>query len=648
MPSKNFRPLSPPAAMLSPSSRGASLPLATRGIEVVMVGQTNVGKSTLMNRLSGRRLALTHATPGVTRDWKSVEVVIAGRTFQLTDTPGLLEQPRSLPPVRGASPAVSPNKVAQRKSKHAQQVVTDAADASTVDRSARLVMERVQKASLVLLVGDAASGVTAGDYEIIEWLRGIVGNTMVVVVNKAEGKRQHEALAEFSMLGAADLVVVSALHGDGVDALVDIILERCDAANALPLETGNDGEADSSETAPIESRALSIDGDGDFRGDNDPDDQADHETALSGDNDPVGAADHEAALSGDNDPDDAADHEADLSGDSDPDGAADRETDLSGDSDPDRDRLATTGTDTALDRVGQGEGISPQVTPAKQGEKQPTDEEATENEWSRTPPSLCVIGRPNAGKSTLINQMIGDERMLTGPEAGLTHDSMQIPFAWNGNPYTLVDTAGLRRQARIETETEKLYVSDSLHSVRYAHVVLLLIDATSQAARQDLRLARRVLDEGRALVIALNKGDIAQPAALRALQEEVGAFPFVPCLVISAIEGRGLRHLMDTMVDAYANWQRRISTARLNEALAEWLILHPPPMAQGRRNRMRYITQVATRPPRFAIWTSRPEAVPESYRRYLENNIRGMAEYKGTPVRIAFRRGKNPYVAKGS
>jgi len=268
------------------------------------------------------------------------------------------------------------------------------------------------------------------------------------------------------------------------------------------------------------------------------------------------------------------------------------------------------------------------------------------------PLQLVIVGRPNVGKSTLINRLVGAERLLTGPEAGITRDAIAVDWEYRGRPIRLIDTAGLRRRARIAEKLEKLSGADAMRAVRYAQVVVLLLDAKAMLEKQDLTIARQVVDEGRALVVAANKWDLVRDrtAALARLRERLAeSLPQVrgvPVVTISALEGRNLDKLMDAVIRIYDVWNRRVPTAKLNEWLGFATDAHPPPLAAGRRVRLRYITQIKTRPPSFAIWTSRPSALPESYIRYLVNGLREDFGLDGVPLRVHLRKGKNPYEAR--
>jgi len=278
------------------------------------------------------------------------------------------------------------------------------------------------------------------------------------------------------------------------------------------------------------------------------------------------------------------------------------------------------------------------------------EEPASEAEGAREKPlQLAIVGRPNVGKSTLVNRLLGDERVLTGPEPGITRDAIAIDWSWRGRPVRLIDTAGMRRRARIEARLERLSVADTLRAVRFAETVILATDALQPLERQDLTIANLVAEEGRALVLAVNKWDIVpDPAALlRGLRERLDtALPQlsgVALVPVSGLTGLGIDALMKAVFAADEVWNRRVPTAALNRWLARIQEHHPPPLVGGRRLRLRYMTQVNTRPPSFALFASKPGELAESYRRYLVNALRHDFDLPGTPIRLMLRKSENPY-----
>lgn len=300
-----------------------------------------------------------------------------------------------------------------------------------------------------------------------------------------------------------------------------------------------------------------------------------------------------------------------------------------------------------------GERLDPasQSAPGGQGGNEPSKDEHEEGvqEEDEYGLQLAIVGRPNVGKSTLINRLIGEERLLTGPEAGITRDAISVQWHYRDRPLQLVDTAGLRRRARITEKLEKLSATDALRAIRFAHVVVLLLDPEAPMEKQDLIIARRTVEEGRALVLVINKWDACEDRerALKRLRDRLKrSLPQtrgVPLVTISALEGRNLDRLMDAAFAAYDVWNRRIPTGALNRWLEAVSRSHPPPVVKGRRIRLKYITQAKARPPTFAIFCSRPEELPASYLRYLENTLRTDFDLPGTPIRFSPRKSENPY-----
>ena len=265
------------------------------------------------------------------------------------------------------------------------------------------------------------------------------------------------------------------------------------------------------------------------------------------------------------------------------------------------------------------------------------------------PVRIAVVGRPNMGKSTLVNTLLGEGRLLTGPEAGITRDSIMVPFAFKGKPYEIVDTAGIRRSARVTEKIERLMVNDAQRAIQFAKVCILMLDARQPPHKQDMTIARHIADEGRALVIAVNMWDDVKDksASIKLindrLQTSLAQLRGVPVVPISGLYGKGLDRLFQSVQMIKSIWQLRISTGRLNRWLEGMLEAHPPPLVQGRRLRIRYMTQIKSRPPTFALFVSRPADLPESYLRYLIGGLRDEFGLDGIPVRMVMRKGNNPY-----
>lgn len=444
---------------------------------LALVGRPNVGKSTLLNRLAGRRIAIVHDMPGVTRDWKQAPIEISGRAYELLDTAGLEEV--------GSQDALS-------------------------DRMTAMTRRAMDEADLILFMIDARAGLTPFDEHFGDLIRQS-GKDMLLVANKCEGKAGQPGLLEAYSLGLGEPIGVSAEHGDGVGDLLDAI-----------TSWGKTWYADNDAKAPQEE-----------------------------------------------------------------------------------------------------------------------DED--------TPLRLAIVGRPNAGKSTFINALLGDERLLTGPEAGLTRDSITLPFDHGEQKLELIDTAGLRRKARIKQSLEKLSVGESLGAIRFAHVVVLMLDGDLGLDKQDLDIARHVWEEGRNLIIAINKWDKISDgqAALKEIHRRLGISltqaKGIPVHTLSALHGKNLHRILDSAVALYHAWNWRLATSDLNTWLQAAIDRHPPPLVGTGRVKIRYATQVKTRPPTFAFFGTRVSDLPKSYQRYLENSLREAFDFWGPPLRLHFRQGKNPY-----
>jgi len=437
---------------------------------VVIAGRPNVGKSTLFNRLAGRRTALVADTPGVTRDRKEADAMLRGRKVRLVDTAGLEESaPETL---YGRMRASSEAAVAQ--------------------------------ADLVLFLVDARAGITPADAHFAAWLRR-QGRPLLLVANKAEGRAGAAAALDAFSLGLGTPVAVSAEHGEGLAELMGEIADR------LPPEV----EAAADDMEPLK---------------------------------------------------------------------------------------------------------------------------------------LAIVGRPNVGKSTLLNRLLGEERMLTGPEPGLTRDAVTVRLHdADGTPIELVDTAGLRKRARVEQSLEKLSVGAAIGALKMAEVVVLTVDATEGLQEQDLQIGRLIEREGRACVLALNKWDAVtdRNATRRAvgdrLETSLGQMKGIAVVYLSAVTGQGVDKLLPAVRAAHAVWNTRVPTAGLNRWFESALERHQPPLVEGRRLKLRYITQAKARPPTFVVFGTRVEQTPDGYQRYLTNGLREAFKLPGTPIRMQFRGSKNPY-----
>ncbi|WP_425904917.1 ribosome biogenesis GTPase Der [Nitrobacter sp. TKz-YC02] len=290
--------------------------------------------------------------------------------------------------------------------------------------------------------------------------------------------------------------------------------------------------------------------------------------------------------------------------------------------------------------------------PAEEAEEFDDDDIIESDDISQRPIRVAIVGRPNAGKSTLINYLLGEERLLTSSEAGTTRDSISVELDWKGRDFRIFDTAGLRRRSRIEEKLEKLSVADTLRAVRFAEVVVLMMDVQNKFEEQDLRIADLIEREGRALVIAVNKWDLMDRGSGRIASLRTDADHWLPqvkgapIVAVSGLTGDGIDGLMTAIQSAYAVWNRRVPTAALNRWFEQAVDANPPPAVSGRRLKLNYATQAKARPPSFIVFCSRADAVPEFYLRYLVNSLRGFFDLPGTPIRVTLREKANPFAHK--
>lgn len=302
-----------------------------------------------------------------------------------------------------------------------------------------------------------------------------------------------------------------------------------------------------------------------------------------------------------------------------------------------------------------GEGLLDlfeQLRPHLEREDDEALPEGEDDESPDGPLKLAIVGRPNAGKSTLVNRMLGEDRMITGPEAGITRDSISIDWEWQGRAVRLIDTAGLRKKSKVDDKLERLSAADTRHAIDFAEVVVLLLDATRGLEAQDLRIADQIFSEGRAMVIALNKWDTVENGSALyqgvrvALDEGFAQVKGVPLITLSAATGKGVDILLQVAFETREAWSKRVTTGQLNRWFEDAIEKNPPPAPGGKRIKLRYLTQVKTRPPSFVIFGTRVDELPESYRRYLVNGIRRELGFGAVPVRLTMRSPKNPFDTK--
>ncbi len=456
--------------------------------KIAIVGRPNVGKSTLFNRLVGRKLAIVHNTPGVTRDWQEAPAHLFGHHFTAIDTAGLDDG-------KG-------DELARRMSVQSQRAI-DLAD-------------------LIWFVVDGKVSLQNEDRTIAKELRKS-GKPIFLVINKCENKTGQD-WAEFHRLGFDPMIPVSAEHGLGMDELAAYLEDYCPAQKPTTEkdEWDEDTEAEETEEKPAGNR----------------------------------------------------------------------------------------------------------------------------------PVKLAIVGKPNAGKSTLINQMVGEERLLTGPEAGITRDAISVPFEWRGKKMELVDTAGLRKKAKVVEKLEQMATADTINAINMAEVVLLVLDVSQGITRQDLTIADLAANEGRAVVVVINKWDLVRDKgetinSVKAIvAKSLPQIADVPIIYISALESKNLDKVFKAVFEVHGVWNKRISTGKFNSWLKKMVESYPPPMVKNKRLKLRYGTQIKSRPPTFVLFCNGVYDMPDSYIRYLTNKMREEFDMPGTPIRIYLRQGENPYDQK--
>lgn len=491
-------------------------------LKVVIIGRPNVGKSTLFNRLAGRRIAIVDNQPGVTRDRKESKGRLLGLPLEIVDTAGYDE--------------IYGEKLESRMREQTEQAI--------------------EIADLALFMIDARAGVTPLDKDFAQTVR--KSHTQVVLIaNKAEGKAGEQGILDSWSLGLGEPIPFSAEHGEGLVEVLQAIRLLLGEEEFEELMNEEESEDISSEQEKILDRLSDIDIE-----------------------------------------------------------------------------------DTSID----DDELVAKIKALELG-----DEETLTEQIDQTPIKLAIVGRPNVGKSTLINALVESERLITSPEAGTTRDSIDVEWEWDNRKIQLVDTAGLRKKSKVTERLERLSTGATIHALKFAEIVALVMDPAQALEKQDLQIADLTLREGRGLVLVLTKSDTVSSAKvlLRDIRDRVSKLlPNAgnpPVVLLSGLTRNGLGFLMPAVAKVHANWKARAKTGDLNRWLRHAVTRHPPPSINGRRIKPRYMAQIKARPPTFVLIASRGERTPEQYRRYLINGLRESFGYIGTPIRLIIRRGKNPF-----
>ena len=519
-------------------------------LRIAVAGRPNTGKSSLFNRLLGKRIAIVEDTPGVTRDWLAAPIVLGGHQVELVDTAGL----ESLGKTRGVNP------LTRRIIQHNLQACQDA--------------------DLIWMVVDASVALTPEDKDLARHLRRL-GVPILAVANKAErGVVALGAEEATATLGFGAPVRVSATHGEGLADLAEQSLVR------LGLEAMVEAQAE----LGAETRAEA------------------HTEAL-----PQSVADSTAQ---------------------------------------EAQGLEPSPQSPELEPSPKPQGLQPSHKPqGLQPSHKPQESEGQASPSARLL-NLAVVGRPNVGKSTLVNALLGTDRLLVSDEAGTTRDAIAVSLETEAGQLQVTDTAGLRRSAKATGRMEYLSRLRSHEALEHAEQVWLVVDGTAALSKQDLRIATQTMAEGRALLVVVNRTDLtasreaARLAVLERLQRSLSQAQGITVVAISAKTGQGLQELLAEANQLHARWVTRISTGLLNRWLAKAVAVHPPPAPQGKRIRIKYVTQYKARPPSFSLFTSQGKKLPASYLRYLEKDLRATFALEGVPIRLHPKTADNPYQSK--